>query len=38
MTGINRFAAWLGRTIDAFCTLQRIQFAAPWRQHRTGRR
>jgi hypothetical protein len=37
MTATHRFAAWLGRTIDAFCTLQRIQFAAPWQERRAGR-
>jgi hypothetical protein len=34
---MTRFAAWLSRTIDAFCTLQRIQFAAPWREGRARR-
>jgi hypothetical protein len=32
-----RFTAWLTSTIDAFCTLQRIQFDAPWRQSRARR-
>ena len=31
------FTQWLRRTIDAFCTLQRIQFAAPWHKSRAGR-
>ena len=32
-----RVTAWLARTIDGFRTLQRIQFAAPWREGRTRR-
>ena len=34
---MTNLTAWLRRTIDAFCTLQRIQFAAPWRASRTSR-
>jgi hypothetical protein len=34
---MTRFADWLARTIDAFRTLQRIQFAAPWRGGRARR-
>jgi hypothetical protein len=34
---MTRFTQWLGRTIDAFCRLQRIQFAAPWHKHGAGR-
>jgi hypothetical protein len=34
---MTHFAAWLGRTIDGFRTLQRIQFAAPWRERRARR-
>jgi hypothetical protein len=34
---MTRFAASLARTIEGFRTLQRIQFAAPWREGRTRR-
>ena len=38
MTSLTaRFAASLGRTLDAFCRLQRIRFAAPWQQREPGR-
>ena len=34
---MTNFAAWLARTIEGFCTLQRIQFDAPWRAQRARR-
>lgn len=34
---MTRLIAALRRTIDAFCTLQHIQFAAPWRDRPAGR-